>query len=910
MPSTLILAALGVELTGASLLIARFAINFAVSMIVTRVFSSSAANQNTDNGVRQQVPPATTNSLPIVYGDAYLGGVFVDAVLSTDQKTMYYVLAISQISPNGQFSFDTSKFYWQDQIIGFDGTDPTKVISLTDGAGNVQTKVAGNLFINLYKSNEAGTITALNGTALPSSVMGGTDIDAAQRWPSSGRQMNGLAFAIIKMVYSQDAGTTQMQAVTFHASQYLFGSGVAKPGDVWYDYITNTKYGAAMDENIVDGLTATELNTYSDELITYTPSGGGSATQPRYRINGVLDTGQNVLSNLDQIMLACDSWNQYNAATGKWSIVINKARSTDFAFDDTNIIGEIRVSAYEIAQSINQIEAQFPNKLNRDQAGFVYLNTPTNLLFANEPENKYSLSYSLVNDSVQAQYLANRLLEQAREDLIVTFSTTYNGIQVDAGDVISVTNAAYGWDAKLFRVIKVSEASLPDGNLGAALELNEYNVQVYDNFDITAFTPSPNSNLPSATYFSPLSAPIVSTSNPSSAIPNFDVTISIPSTGRVTSADLFYATSAVPAVSDWKLLSTASTVNGQAVTPGSSYVFANQVLPTGASTTVTYYFAYTVYNEISSSAISAVSSPLVWTPVASAGPTGPTGATGSGTAGLNGLSFINAYKVQSQSDSTPTFTTPTSGSAIPTGWVATAPSVSVGQVMWYIQGRYNSSTSTIDGVAAGTTAWTGPIAASIFQDIRSDNWNGSNPPVASSVSTWGTTGYYISRTDGNMYANGFYARGVMKVNGAVVNPGFDSYTTALDANASASASIGVIGYSNVSTGFGVVGWTENASASVGVNGTSTVVGSTGLLANNTANGIALDVAGKMKISNSTLVANLNAELLNGLKYDSIAAAGTGTGNYAGNTKPSATTTTNEWLKIKIGTTFYYVPAWQ
>lgn len=164
MPSSLILAALiGAEyatvlgVTGT--LIARFAINFAVSMIVTRVFSSSSANQNTDNGVRQQVPPATTNSLPIVYGDAYLGGVFVDAVLTTDQKTMYYVLAISQVSPNGQFTFDTTKFYWQDQIITFDGTDQTKVVSLTDGAGNVQTKISGNLFINLYRSNEAGTIT-------------------------------------------------------------------------------------------------------------------------------------------------------------------------------------------------------------------------------------------------------------------------------------------------------------------------------------------------------------------------------------------------------------------------------------------------------------------------------------------------------------------------------------------------------------------------------------------------------------------------------------------------------------------------------------------------------------------------------------------------------------------------------
>jgi len=405
----------------------------------------------------------------------------------------------------------------------------------------------------LYRSNEAGTITALNGSALPSSVMGGSDIAAAQRWPSSGRQMNGTAFAIVTMRYNRDAGTTQMQAITFKVSQYLNGAGVAKPGDVWYDYITNAKYGCAMDASIVDASTATALNTYSDQTITYTPAGGGSATQARYRINGVLDTGQDVLSNLDQIMLACDSWNQYNAATGKWAVVINKAESAAFAFDDSNIVGEIRVSAFDIASSINQIQAQFPNKLNRDQSDYVYLNTPSGLLFANEPVNKYTISFNLVNDSVQAQYLSNRMLEQAREDLIVTFATTYNGIQVDAGDVISVTNAAYGWSSKLFRVIKVSEVSLPDGNLGAALELNEYNAAVYDDVAITAFTPTPNSNLSNPNFFTNLTAPTVSNINTIATVPHFDFVCGIPATGRVTEVTLFYTTSASPATTDWKV---------------------------------------------------------------------------------------------------------------------------------------------------------------------------------------------------------------------------------------------------------------------------------------------------------------------------------------------------------------------
>jgi hypothetical protein len=434
--------------------------------------------------------------------------------------------------------------------------------------------------------------------------------------------MNGLGFAIVKLVYNRDANTTQLSPITFKVKHALNGTGVAKAGDVWYDYITSTVYGGAVDTAFVNSTSATALNTYGDELITFTDSEGDPSTQPRYRINGVLDAGQSVLSNIDRIMSSCDSWMTYNAALGQWSVVINKAETASYAFDDDNIIGEIRVSATDITSSINQVEARFPFKENRDQAAFVNIETPSGLLYPNEPINKYSITYDLVNDSVQAHYLANRLLEQAREDLIVSFSTTYYGIQVDAGDVVSVTNADYGWSAKLFRVMKVNEASLPDGSLGAKFELSEYNAQVYDDQDITQFTPVPNSGLASPTYFSALAAPTV-TGYPSATIPNFSVTVFIPVTGRVTFTNLFFTTSATPTSSDWQLLTTATTSDSQPVTNNSYYTFTNLTLNTD-----TYYFAYLVGNDVSQSALSSSSTAFVWSPVAGVGPTGATGPTG------------------------------------------------------------------------------------------------------------------------------------------------------------------------------------------------------------------------------------------------------------------------------------------
>ena len=696
MVATLIAYATGVLVTAGvaattAYAVATFAVNFAVSYVVSRVFAPNdpSANQPVDQGVRQQVAPNTTNSLPIVYGNAFMGGTFVDAVLTIDQKAMYYVLAISSISPNGQFSFDQTQFYYGDRLVTFDGSDFTKVVSLTDGAGNVDTKINGYLYINLYTSTDAGVITNVTGTS-PSTFMGNaSEIAAGQLWTGT-RQMNGLAFAIVKLGYSQDAGTTNLQPITFNVTQNLNSTGAAKPGDVWADYLGNEVYGGGMVAGLIDSASATALNTYSDQTITFTNSSGNPATQARYRINGVLDTGQNVLANIDRIMLACDSWNAYNAASGKWSIVINKAESTSYAFDDTNIIGEIKVSLTDITNSINQIEAQFPNKVNRDQRDLVYLETPANLLYANEPINKFSCNFDLINESVQVSYLANRVLEQAREDLIVSINAAYPAIQIDAGDVVSITNTSYGWSAKLFRVMKVSEISLPDGNLGASLELSEYNAAVYDDVAITQYSPAPNSNLSSASFFSALSAPVVSASSPTNNVPSFDIQITTPSIGRTTRLTLFYSTFSSPTASQWTLLDTFVSSASTPLTPTTTFTFLNLILPAG-----TYYFGFIAGNDISQSQISGTSSGLVWA---------PTGTIGTQTAIVYLYQWNNSTPGNPSGNSTWTWATASNASYTGgNGWAVAIPANpgTAGTYLW----QASTSISASAGTTTTTVSW-------------------------------------------------------------------------------------------------------------------------------------------------------------------------------------------------------------
>ena len=625
MPTSIIIAA-----AGAAGVVAGFAASFPVLTAMVAIFAVSTIasrfltpnqNKNTQNGSlgnsgsRQQVQPDTTTPIPITYGECFLGGKFVDAALSVDQKVMYYVMAISCISENGTFTFDKTNMYYGDRKITFLGADPAAVESLTDTAGNVDTTILSRLKITLFTSDKDGVIT--NHTIpgqMPwgsgDGVMGAdSGIIAAQQWASTNRNMNGLAFAIIRLVYSQEAGTTQLQPITFYVKQYLNGPYVAKPGDVWKDYMTNTVYGAAVPLEFIDTASADSLNTYSDELITFNDYDGNPQTQPRYRIAGVLDPSQSCLQNIDQIMTACDSWQRYDAANGKWAVVVNKASSSQYAFNDSNMVGAIVVGSVDIAQMPNQIEAKFPDGANRDQYNYVNKKVPTGLLLPNEPINKQTLTFDLVNNSVQALYLANRVLEQAREDLLVTINTTYDGIQVNAGDVVSITNSYYGWSAKLFRAMQVREAITPEGILGAQIQFVEYNSQVYDNFDITQFSPDENGDLDSGFYFSDLSPPAVVDAFPYDPVPTFDINVAIPLKGRVTSIILFYTTVSTPTASDWQVLDTQTLSDSVPFTPGTAITFTDFNLSPAS-----YYFAYKVGNSLSQSALSPASTVFNWNP--------------------------------------------------------------------------------------------------------------------------------------------------------------------------------------------------------------------------------------------------------------------------------------------------------
>jgi hypothetical protein len=593
-----------------------FAINMVISTVISSVFAPNnpQAQSQPNPGNRQQLPPAGDNKLPVVYGTAYVGGMGVDLSITSGNQDIYWVFALCEVTgtENGGTG-DAITFgyvYWGGKRCIFDTTNKYKVTGLLDESnGNIQD-VSGYMEIFLYsKGSQAPWNSTFN--AYSTDVMGNTNL--IYTWDST-KQMTNTAFAVIHTKYSVSRNLTGLQQTRFQ----IINSRSA-PGDCIYDYLTSVRYGAAIPTGQIDTTSTSALNTYSNQTIVYKGFDGFNNTQKRYVFNGVLDTQQKIMQNIQSMADSCNCLIKYNEITSLWGVIVQQPTYTvAMNINDSNLIGGITVSPLDISSSFNVIEAKFPDGTSKDNFNSATLDLAKlrpELLYPNEPVNKQSVNLYLVNNSVQASYLANIYLEAGREDLQIQCEINYYGLQLEAGDIVTVTNTNYGWSAKLFRLSKVIEKISDAGQVTATLSLSEFNPAVYDDKSVTEFTPSPNSGIPSPSVFATVPAPTVNTLYPAIANPAFGVTATTPSAGIIDYAEIWY--SAYPnsdLLANQSQLIFAGTTE---INPAGNSYPTNTAMPTVTLFNIpagNWYFYSRMVNSLASSAYSSASIVVNWRP--------------------------------------------------------------------------------------------------------------------------------------------------------------------------------------------------------------------------------------------------------------------------------------------------------
>lgn len=602
---------LGMTVGAISTAIVAFAINLVVGAIISKATAEKQNYLSGDSpnpGSRQQIPPATDNKVPVVYGEAWVGGIITDLSITTNNQRMYYVLTLCEVtSTNTGQTPDNITFgdiYFGGKKVTFQANGYT-VASLTDESTlEVNTEVNGLISIYLYKN---GSTQPVNSSISAIQLM--QDASLEYKWDAQ-KLMTNCAFAIVVLDYNNEKGITGLQQTKFKVI-----NSRTRPGDCFYDYLINTRYGAAIPLSQINTASLTALDAYCDQSFTYTSYAGFTTTQTRFRFDGLLETTRSIMDNLQDMSACCDCLLRYDEINAQWGVITQTPTySVAMALDDSNIVSAIQITPMDLSSSYNVVEVKFPDKTNQDafnSSTFDLAQIDPALLFPNEPVNKESLTLPLVNNNVRAQYLANRFLKTSREDLQVECSIGFTGLQLDAGDIVTITNANYGWVAKLFRCNKVVQVFGDDGSLTVKLSLQEYNPTIYDDVAITEFTPAPNTGIGDPLFFGTLYAPSVASEYPTITNPLFLVQVTTASSGITQYAEVWYSAFQTPTTAQLIFAATSEIQSdGTPWSPSTSLPTIPLInIPSG-----NWYFFTRMVNSLGASKFSPASSIFRWRP--------------------------------------------------------------------------------------------------------------------------------------------------------------------------------------------------------------------------------------------------------------------------------------------------------
>jgi len=219
----------------------------ALSYISKKVNANANKDNNTQNdsnidkGVRLQIPPAAENKIPVLYGQGYFSGIITDAVMTNSNKTMYYCLTLGEktgtlLSDNSSSTYTFKNIYWNDQRIIFKN-DGITVDYTVDRTGTVDRSLDGQVSIYCYAGNSSSRVNPTGytntGTIAAYTIM--------PNWSTATHTMSDLVFSIVKVDYNREKNVTGLGTVLYQVE-----NSMKMPGDVLYDYMTNTRYGAGI----------------------------------------------------------------------------------------------------------------------------------------------------------------------------------------------------------------------------------------------------------------------------------------------------------------------------------------------------------------------------------------------------------------------------------------------------------------------------------------------------------------------------------------------------------------------------------------------------------------------------------------------------------------------------------------
>ena len=211
-----------------------------------------ATVERIEREVKLEIKADTTANIPVVYGEGWVEPLLVDARITNDNCTMWYCVALSEVTgpdvAGAASNITIEEIYWNNKKLTF-LYDGVTVAAAWEGRGGnsfsatADTTLSNNVKIYCYN----------NGSASPTNVrpqgLAVEHGDARTIMPgwTANHAMTNLVFALIRVDYDADKEVSGLGSLRFKLRNSL-----KRPGDVLYDYMSNTVYGAGIPQEELD----------------------------------------------------------------------------------------------------------------------------------------------------------------------------------------------------------------------------------------------------------------------------------------------------------------------------------------------------------------------------------------------------------------------------------------------------------------------------------------------------------------------------------------------------------------------------------------------------------------------------------------------------------------------------------
>jgi len=430
----------------------------------------------------------------VVYGQVRKGGT-ITYMESTGDTNKYLHMIVTLA---GHEVEEIGDIYINDKVVTIDGNDEVTSEPWVSGAGGADK------WITIKKFTGASNQNIYN--SLQSMTDGPTFENESQTNTPSNFKGQGISCIYVRMEYNRDvfaSGIPSFSAVVKGKKVYDPRTSTtgwsANAALCIRDYLVNA-YGLNTLASSID-------DTYFSTAANDCDTSSGSGESNKFEINGVITTGANIRTNLQDMVGACVgnlyySAGQFNLVAGVYSPSVKTLTLDDLR---SEIILNTRTSRRD---NFNSVQGTFiwggvddGTDSGGDWTEFDYpaITSAPFVTEDNEYDNPLQLDLPLTTGSATAQRIAKQTLFRAREQMSFSAEFGMSAFDLQIGDTVSLTLDRYGWDEKEFEVVNWGfKADQDAGDLRVTLGLRETSSAAFDWDAEEQSITGNNSNLPDA----------------------------------------------------------------------------------------------------------------------------------------------------------------------------------------------------------------------------------------------------------------------------------------------------------------------------------------------------------------------------------------------------------------------------